>query len=68
MQFKPKAAIIVLSLLVSSIIVAGCTTEVPLEVKVETGPQNQATDVSPVYPTTGRSKLVEALNRFLVAA
>jgi hypothetical protein len=57
---KPIMVIAVLVLMVASLFVAGCTTEVPVEVKV--GPaNNQASNVSTAYPMSGRSPLVQAV-------
>jgi hypothetical protein len=61
MQLKPITVVAVLLLVVGSLSVAGCTTDVPVEVKV--GPANQATNqagyVSTTYPASGRSQLVQ---------
>ena len=59
MQFKPIAAIIVLLLVIASLAFAGCTTKVPIETAVEIGGGEGPRNISPAYPTSGHSQLVQ---------
>jgi hypothetical protein len=57
MQLKPITAIAVLSLVVASLLAAGC-----VQTEVTLSPANQASNVSTAYPTAGkRSELLQAI-------